>query len=87
VQTGGDALKTSATAGPGFKGAIICESNIPDKTALALDNQLDDGNPTTGSVRALIQTNGTTAAAVTNKEASAAYQETGTNYYTICKTL
>jgi prepilin-type N-terminal cleavage/methylation domain-containing protein len=87
VQNGGDALKTSATAGTGFKGAIICQSNIPDKTALALDNQLDDGNPTTGSVRALLQADATTAATVTNVQASAAYQETGTNYYTICKAL
>ena len=86
VQNGGDALMT-AGAGTGFSGAIICQSNIPDKTATAIDNQLDDGRPTTGSIRALLQANATTAAAVSNVAASATYIETGTNFYTVCKAL
>ncbi|MFY9329376.1 MAG: prepilin-type N-terminal cleavage/methylation domain-containing protein [Georgfuchsia sp.] len=87
VQDGDDALMTTATAGTGFKGPIICESNIPDKAAIALDNQLDDGSPTTGSVRAILQADATTPHAVTGQQAEATYLETGTNYYTVCKAL
>lgn len=87
VQNGNDALQSAAGAGSGFKGAIICQSNIPDKAAIALDNQLDDGNPSTGSVRAIEQDNATTAKAVSAVAAQAAYEETGTKYYTICKAL
>jgi prepilin-type N-terminal cleavage/methylation domain-containing protein len=86
VQNGGDALQTGG-AGTGFKGAIICQSNIPDKTATAIDNQLDDGKPHTGSVRALLQTDAVSPAAVSGVAASTTYVETGTNYYTICKAL
>jgi prepilin-type N-terminal cleavage/methylation domain-containing protein len=90
VQNANDALQSLvggvATAGTGFKGIIVCESNIPDKTAAAIDTQLDDGNPNTGSIRSILQATATTPTTALNGVAgSAAYQETSTNYYTVCK--
>jgi len=88
VQTG-DTAAGVALVGPtggGFSGIIICSANLPDKVAIAADTQMDDGVPNSGTVRAVLQTspnpdvlNATTAAA--------AYAETGTNVYTICKDL
>ncbi|PZP62730.1 MAG: prepilin-type cleavage/methylation domain-containing protein [Azospira oryzae] len=80
VQTG-DGAGGSAL---GFSGLIICSSNLPDRIAIAVDQQIDDGNPGTGQVRAIRQSapnpdiNGTASA-------PAAYQETGTDQYTLCK--
>jgi prepilin-type N-terminal cleavage/methylation domain-containing protein len=86
IQNANDALQTGGTAGSGFKGIIVCESNIPDKTATALDNQLDDGKPDTGSIRAFAQVNATTpVTALDGVSGAAAYVETGTGYYTVCK--
>ena len=87
VQDGGDALRTAA-AGSGLKGPIICQSNVPDKAAIGIDNQLDDGNPTTGAIRALLQTTNNTPNAVNATAASGPnYVENGSNYYTLCKSL
>ena len=90
VRTGNDAMQSAAGAGTGFKGVIICESNIPDKAAIALDNQLDDGNPSTGSLRAIKQltpSGAVTAALMDGVKADAAYVEDNVTYYTVCKTL
>ena len=82
VQTG-DAAGGTALAG--FAGIIICSANLPDKVAIAADTQMDDGVPNTGTVRGFTQTSPNppipTAAATT------AYQETGTNVYTLCRAL
>ncbi len=89
VQTGDG----QATIGPtlvgavgGFTGLIMCSANLPDKIAISVDTQMDDGVPNNGSVRAILQTapnpnivNGTAPAT--------AYQETGSNVYTICRSL
>lgn len=86
VQNANDALRTGATVGSGFKGIIVCESNIPDKSATAIDNQMDDGVPNTGSIRSLLQTSATAAQTTLDAtSASTAYQETSTNYYTVCR--
>jgi len=83
VQTGDTA---GAAALGGFAGIIICSANLPDKIAIATDTQMDDGVPNTGSVRGLTQTapNPDVVAATTP---ATAYQETGTNLYTICRSL
>ena len=83
VQTG----NAGATIGPtlgGFSGLIVCSANLPDKIAIAVDTQMDDGNPQTGTVRGLLQTapNPSTA-----DIATATYSETGTNVYMLCKAL
>src|SRR5690242_1234307 len=74
VQTGDNAGSTVLS---GFSGLIICSANIPDKVAIAMDTQMDDGLIGTGTVRAQLQAgpNPTIAATV---PAGAAYAETGT---------
>jgi prepilin-type N-terminal cleavage/methylation domain-containing protein len=89
VQTGdavtptiGPALKDAA--GNGFVGIIVCSANLPDKIAIAADTQMDDGVPNAGTVRAQSQTGTNPDIAGT---AGTAYQETGTNIYTLCRAL
>lgn len=76
----------NAAGGNGFVGLIICSANITDKIAIAIDTQMDDGASNLGTVRALIQTapNPDIGAA---QVATAAYAETGTNIYTVCRSL
>src|SRR5258707_13559383 len=50
VQTG-DGAATPATALGGFGGLIICSAGLPDKIAIAVDTQMDDGLVGTGTVR------------------------------------
>ena len=72
-----------ATNGLGFTSLIICSSNVPDKVAIAVDTQADDGVSGTGQVRAQLQTsaNPPTVAAPN----VSAYVETGVNQYLLCK--
>jgi prepilin-type N-terminal cleavage/methylation domain-containing protein len=95
VQTGdaaaptpGPALGGAAGVG-GFSGLVICSANLPDKIAVAIDTQMDDGVRNTGSVRAQLQ-GGPNPAIVADATAAAvgganSYQETGTNTYTVCR--
>jgi prepilin-type N-terminal cleavage/methylation domain-containing protein len=81
VQTGNGA---AATVMGGFSGLIICSANLPDKIAIAVDTQMDDGVPATGTVRGDLQT-----APNPNLDDTpqAAYAETGTNIYVLCRSL
>jgi len=89
VQTGdgnNGVTMLNATGGQGFSGLIICSANIPDKIAIAVDTQMDDGVSATGTVRSLIQT-APNPAIGTGQVATAAYAETGSNVYTMCRAL
>ena len=83
VQTG-DAASPPAAALGGFTSIIICSANLPDKMAIAVDTQMDDGSSAQGSVRAMLNTGPNPAIATT---AAANYQEDGTKAYTICRAL
>jgi prepilin-type N-terminal cleavage/methylation domain-containing protein len=76
---------TGGTANLGFSSNIVCSSNLPDKIAIAVDTQMDDGTPSAGEIRGQkqAQPNETVLAAsnVSN------YQETGQNQYMLCKNL
>jgi len=90
VQTGDGAATPAATlldgaGGPGFVGLVMCSANLPDKIASAVDTQMDDGIAGKGTVRALLQV--APNPAVGNVAATAAYVETGSNIYTICRAL
>ena len=74
----------SATTGLGFTSNIVCSSNLPDKIAIAVDTQMDDGSPAAGQVRGQLQTAPNPATTAT---AATAYAETGTNQYLLCKNL
>jgi prepilin-type N-terminal cleavage/methylation domain-containing protein len=79
-------VQTATTAGTpvglGFTGPIICSSNIPDKVAIAVDTQMDDGNSATGQVRSQAQTGSNPALGAT---AASAYVETGVSQYLVCR--
>ena len=80
VETG-----VTGTNGMGFTSLIMCTSNLPDKVAIAVDTQADDGAPATGQVRGTLQSapNPNTPAA----GSATPYAETGTNQYLLCKNI
>ncbi len=73
------------TNGMGFTSLVICTSNLPDKIAIAVDTQMDDGAIGTGQVRGNLQTAPNPATKATAD--TTAYAETGTNQYLLCKNL
>jgi prepilin-type N-terminal cleavage/methylation domain-containing protein len=86
VQTGnGDAVTPGVVHG-GFGGLIMCSANIPDKIAIAVDTQMDDGAIATGTLRGQLHTAGPNPA-IAAAAAGTEYAETGTNVYTLCRSL
>jgi prepilin-type N-terminal cleavage/methylation domain-containing protein len=75
--------------GLGLPGLVICSGSLPAKIAQAIDSQFDDGNATTGTVRALIE--GTPPTAIpTGKDNAPSkdnYADNGTNLYVVCKAI
>ena len=57
----------------------MCSTNLPDKVAIALDVQMDDGLVNAGFVRGVQDT--TTLSNTT----ATSYIETGTTNYTLCR--
>lgn len=80
VETG-----VSGTSGLGFASIVMCSSNLPDKIAISVDTQMDDGAPNAGQVRAQLQTAPNPNTAATS--GVSAYAENGTNQYLLCKNL
>jgi prepilin-type N-terminal cleavage/methylation domain-containing protein len=88
VQTGDTAGgPTLVTAGSGFSGLIICSANLPDKVAVAVDAQMDDNDPDTGSVRAVLQGQPNPPVVAGTVTPNGSYVENGTNIYTLCRSL
>ena len=82
--TGSPAATAAVTAVlGGFTNLIMCSTNLPDKVAIALDAQMDDGNPAAGAVRGQLQT--AAGAPAIGTAAATGYLETGTNTYTLCR--
>ena len=86
VQTG-DAAATPAAALGSMFGTIVCSSSIPDKIAIALDNQMDDGDSRAGTVRGQRHTAAGPSPDISATADAANYAETGTNVYTVCRTF
>src|SRR6266446_2980231 len=81
VQTGdgaGGPTLLNVSGGNGFIGLIMCSANLPDKIAIAVDTQMDDGASNQGTVRGLLQTAPNPSIGAT-LVATPAYAETGTN--------
>jgi prepilin-type N-terminal cleavage/methylation domain-containing protein len=74
----------SGNALGGFSSLIICSANLADKIAIAIDSQMDDGQPGAGALRAQLQAANNPA--IENNAASA-YAETGTNVYVACRQI
>jgi prepilin-type N-terminal cleavage/methylation domain-containing protein len=81
VQTGNGA---GGAALGGFSGLLMCSATLPDKIAIAVDAQMDDGVPSSGSVRAAVQT---ATPFPIPAAAAAAYAETGTTTYVVCRSM
>ena len=88
VQTG-DAQATVGPALGGFVSLIVCSANLPDKIAIALDTQMDDGVPNTGTVRGALHTGGPNPdiGGASGIAVSTSYAETGANVYTLCRSV
>ena len=84
VQTG-DAQATPGTTLGGVAGLMFCSANVPDRIAIAVDVQMDDGAGTTGAVRAMLES--TSNQTVDHTSAASAYVENGTNQYVLCRAL
>ena len=88
VQTG-DAQATVGPALGGFVSLIVCSANLPDKISIALDTQMDDGVPNTGTVRGALHTGGPNPdiGGASGMAVSTSYAETGANVYTLCRSV
>jgi len=92
VQTGDGAgtpagvlgLASATPAIPGFTGLILCSANLPDKIAISVDAQTDDGVGTTGTVRGQDQGGAANPAVAVS---AGAYVEDGTKSYLVCRTM
>jgi prepilin-type N-terminal cleavage/methylation domain-containing protein len=84
VQTGDS---NGGAALSGFAGIIACSANVPDKVAIALDTQMDDGKIDTGTVRGQAQSGANPDIVGTVPIADIPYKETGTNVYALCRAL
>jgi hypothetical protein len=95
VQTGdaggaGGVTLAAAAAGalpavPGIGGVMICSSQVPDKVAIAVDNQIDDGQSRSGQVRARAAAGNAAIGAGVAAEAN--FQETGVLTYVVCRAI
>lgn len=74
------------TSGMGFTSNIICTSNLPDKIAIAVDTQMDDGVSISGQVRGMKNT-APNPDLVTPVAGTDDYKEDGITQYTLCKNL
>jgi len=82
VQTG-DGGSPIGPALSGYSSLIVCFASLPDKMAIAVDIQMDDGVPSTGTMRGQLHTAGPSPDL--SPTAASAYAETGTNVYTLCR--
>ena len=66
-----------------FGYVALSYGELPEKIASAVDGQMDDGVPSTGTVRAQLQTAPNPDTLATSN--APAYVETGVNQYLMCK--
>ncbi len=79
-------MDTAAAGVGGFATLIVCSANIPDKVAIAIDTQLDDGVHNTGSVRAQKQAGpNPDIRGFSGDGAADQYVENGTTQYVVCR--
>jgi prepilin-type N-terminal cleavage/methylation domain-containing protein len=89
VQTGdGSSATPPGVLGIGgaqfFTGLILCSANLPDKIAISVDSQMDDGVGNAGSVRAL---KGGANPALPSGGNADVYTEDGVSTYVICRQM
>ena len=67
-----------------FAGLILCTANLPDKIAISVDSQMDDGVGNAGSVRAL---RGGANPPLPSTGAADPYTEDGVSTYVVCRQM
>jgi prepilin-type N-terminal cleavage/methylation domain-containing protein len=70
-----------------FTGLIMCSANLPDKIAISVDAQMDDGDGTKGSIRAQKQGAAGPNPPLTSAGAADAYTEDGVSSYVVCRQM
>jgi prepilin-type N-terminal cleavage/methylation domain-containing protein len=83
IQTGIPGTPITAAMG-GITSLMVCSTNLPDKIAIAVDTQMDDGAPNKGQVRGDVQSGPNPDL---DNTVPSAYEETGTNTYVICRAM
>ena len=90
VQTGNGASPPAGVLSDGgatptlFSSLVLCTANLPDKIAISVDAQMDDGVGKTGNVRAAKQSAPNPA---TVPAAADAYLEDGVSTYLVCRQM
>ena len=72
-------------AAPAIATLLMCSANLPDKIAISVDAQMDDGFATSGTVRAFRQPQPNPALAA--GQASQTYAEDGVSTYLVCRQM
>ena len=67
-----------------FSSLVLCSANLPDKIAISVDSQMDDGDGKKGSVRAMKQSAPNPATIAGSADA---YTEDGVSTYVVCRQL
>jgi hypothetical protein len=73
----------AASGATKFTSLMLCSANLPDKIAISVDSQTDDGNGQKGSVRAAKQSMPNADVATT----ASAYSEDGVSTYVVCRQM
>ena len=68
-----------------MSGLVMCSANLPDKIAISVDSQMDDGDGNAGSVRAAKQTQPNMP--LTANAAADDYSEDGVSTYVVCRQM
>ena len=68
-----------------FSGLILCSGNLPDKMAISVDAQMDDGNGKKGTVRAMKQS--APNPDLVAKASADTYIEDGVSTYLVCRQM
>jgi prepilin-type N-terminal cleavage/methylation domain-containing protein len=89
VQTGNGAatpagvLSDGATPATLFSSLLLCSGNLPDKIAISVDAQMDDGLGKKGSARAMKAAGNPATIAAAAED----YTEDGVSTYTVCRQM
>jgi prepilin-type N-terminal cleavage/methylation domain-containing protein len=68
-----------------FTSLMLCSANLPDKIAISVDSQTDDGSGTTGTVRGLKQASPNPA--LPSAGNATAFTEDGVSTYVVCRQM
>jgi prepilin-type N-terminal cleavage/methylation domain-containing protein len=70
-----------------FTALIMCSANLPDKIAISVDAQMDDGDGVKGSIRAMKQGAAGPNPDLVANAAADAYTEDGVSSYVVCRQM